>query len=126
MNCPYCGGLATLKDSAIIYNGVSHGLVYICENFPICDSYVGTHRKTLKPLGRLADKELRVLKQQAHKYFDFLWKNRLQKHARKRAYKWLSKQLGLHYDDCHIGYFNVEMTLKVIKLCKPLYEKLSK
>lgn len=126
--CPYCGGKVFLKDSDIIY-GKSYGYVYICENFPECDSYVGTHKKTLKPLGRLANRELRQLKVTAHKYFDIMWKIKKQrgdKQARKKAYKWLSKQLGLHFDDTHIGYFDIETTKKVIEICRPYYDKLKK
>ena len=49
--CPYCGRQAEYVDSKVIY-GRSYGMAYLCRN---CDAYVGVHRGTDEPLGRLAD-----------------------------------------------------------------------
>ena len=128
LKCPYCGGKALLKSSLEIYRD-DYGYVYVCENYPNCNSYVGTHKKTLKPLGRLANEELRKLKITAHLYFDTLWKHREKKgfsNSRTIAYKWLSEQLKININDTHIGYFDKETTEKVIKLCKPYYTKINK
>ena len=56
--CPYCGAYSKLIDSKLIY-GVSYGMAYVCKNYPECDTYVGTHKGTIKPRGTLANKELR-------------------------------------------------------------------
>ena len=70
--CPYCGKEAELIDSSVIY-GRSYGMAYICFD---CDAYVGTHKGTEKPLGRLANAELRKWKMRAHDAFDPIWKSR--------------------------------------------------
>lgn len=127
LKCPYCGSNAELKDSKIIY-GVDYGMMYICSNFPKCDSYVGTHKKGLKPLGTLANKELREKRNQTHKLFDGLWQRKLKltadKKARKKAYKWLSQQLGIEVKDTHIALFDIDMCNRVMSLCRPYYKNL--
>jgi len=128
LKCPYCGGKALLRSSLEIYRD-DYGYVYVCENYPNCNSYVGTHKKTLKPLGRLANEELRKLKITAHLYFDTLWKHREKQgfsNSRTMAYKWLSEQLKININDTHIGYFDKETTEKVIRLCKSYYTKINK
>jgi ABC-type transport system involved in Fe-S cluster assembly fused permease/ATPase subunit len=67
----------------------------------------------MKPLGRLANKELRQAKVNAHNYFDLLWKNG--EMNRKDAYKWLAEQLKISFDKCHIGMFDVDMCKKVVE-----------
>jgi hypothetical protein len=93
-------------------------LFFECEP---CGAYVGTHPDG-KPLGRLANAELRKAKQAAHVVFDPLWQNFHQAYpraedvpnralravARKRAYAWLAEQMSMEADDCHIGAFDVE------------------
>lgn len=115
MNCPYCNSNVSLKDSSIIYRGKSYGNVWICDNYPECDAYVGVHKETNEPLGRLANPELREWKKKAHAAFDPIWKN--DKSKRDGAYKKLQLLMGLNKDDAHIGKFNVEQ-------CKTLIEKL--
>ena len=123
INCPYCGSQAKLVDSSIIYHGRSYGNAWVCSNFPKCDAYVGCHKGTEKPLGRLADKTLRVAKGEAHKLFDHLWRRKMQKEgcrvkvARNAGYAWLAENLGIKKEDCHIGMFDIETCRKVIKFC---------
>ena len=69
-------------------------------------------------LGRLANKELREAKKQAHFFFDKIWIN---KHlSRGMAYKELSKSMGVHPDLCHIGMFDIEQCNEVVKFSKQL------
>ena len=56
--CPYCQSVSVLTDSKVIY-GKSYGMVYLCLNYPKCDSFVGVHKNSIKPLGRMANRELR-------------------------------------------------------------------
>lgn len=126
--CPYCGGKVLYsKDSTHIYKK-NYGGVYYCENYPKCDAYVGVHRRTVKPLGRLANKELRQAKQLAHYYFDFLWKYKKEndkcKNARDLAYNWLSQQLDIPLKYTHIGMFDLEECQSVVNLCKPYVYRL--
>lgn len=112
--CPYCGSDTKCIDSATIY-GRSYGWVWVCVNYPECDSYCGCHPGTKKPLGRLADYELRKAKKAAHAAFDPMWKKGTMK--RTVAYRWLSQQLGIPEKCCHIGMFDVDQCKQVIVIC---------
>jgi len=123
--CPYCNGKTEYIDSSYIY-GKSYGMIYICK---ACDAYVGVHKGTDKALGRLANKQLRELKKQAHSYFDQIAKtsliNKIYKKwipnisNRNKAYKWLAIQLNISEEFCHIGMMNDEQCSKVVDACKP-------
>lgn len=102
--CSYCKQPAELIE-------YPYGLKWSCEP---CEAYVGCHEGTSKPLGTLADKELRKWRIKAHKALDKKWRNRRQ---RKRIYKKLAKHLELSKRDCHIGLFDVETCKKVIGVC---------
>jgi|SRR6185369_12624458 len=118
--CPYCGAKAQLKDSSVIY-GKSYGFVWVCANYPKCDSYVGTHKnsKDHKPLGRMANYELRELKKQCHRYFDNLWQQP-QKwgYTRSEAYKKMQQVMGMTEYEAHIAKFNEQECQKFIKAFK--------
>lgn len=109
--CPYCGSHVDLVDSAKIY-GKSYGLIYLCSNYPKCDAYVGTHKGTDKPLGTMANSELRKFRKEAHFYFDQTWRSG--KIKRKRAYAILAERLGIA--EAHIAEMNIDQCKKVIKI----------
>jgi len=123
--CPYCGSEVILIDSALIYNGRGYGPVWVCSKYPECDAYVGCHKGTTKPLGRLANRELRTAKMAAHKAFDVLWQRRAatgrtnRKGARTRGYYWLAEQLKMPRSKCHIGMMDVNDCIRVVKVCQP-------
>lgn len=123
--CDYCKKEADYVDSKAVY-GRSYGMIYLCQP---CDAYVGVHRGTDTPLGRLAKKDLRDAKIKAHAYFDQLWKKKIVRHgvskkkARSAGYKWLSEQLGISRKKCHIGMFDVEMCNAVVDVCEPYLNK---
>lgn len=121
-NCPYCGSTVSLRDSAIVY-GKSYGLMLICDEFPYCDAYVGVHKHNHKPLGRLANKELRYWKKLAHAAFDPIWKE--QDISRTDAYAWLAEALGIEPDACHIGMFDVAECREVVRLSGEKYSSLA-
>lgn len=80
-----------------------------------CDAYVGCHKHSnAKPLGRLANAELRAAKSRAHAAFDPLWQ--WGNMSRGAAYKWLASQMGIEQQDCHIGMFNVEQCNEAINI----------
>ncbi len=113
--CDYCGQLAHLVDSSLVY-GRSYGLIYYCAP---CRAWVGVHKGTNKPLGRLANAELREWKKKAHAAFDLLWKGGRMR--RNEAYDWLSEQMKLPKKHTHIGMFDVDECKKVIEICN--YER---
>lgn len=80
-----------------------------------CDSYVGCHKGTKKPLGILANKEERELRMECHRLFDGIWKQDLK---RKYRYFYLAERLGIDKNDCHISCFSKKRVLKAIKLMK--------
>ncbi len=102
--CPYCGKQAELVDSIRIYIIKSYGRAYLCEP---CWAYVGCHKGTTKPLGKLADAELRGERIKVHKAFDGYWRG--QEMSRSLAYRWLAEQLGISMKKCHVGMFDLGM-----------------
>lgn len=114
VHCDYCGRKAEFVDSKIIY-GQSYGMVYLCRN---CMAYVGVHKGSAKPLGRLANAELRYWKKAAHAAFDPMWKWGRFRHHRNAAYGWLAQQMGLPIEKTHIGMFDVAQCKKAIEIIR--------
>lgn len=109
--CPYCGKEAEFMTTEEFY-GADYGTnMYVCES---CDAYVGTHGRSEKPLGTLANHRLRNLRKMAHRYFDPIWRKK--KMPRSAAYEWLSNQMNIPKDECHIGAFNEEQCEQVVNI----------
>ena len=123
VRCPYCGAKAFLTDSTLVYHTPKYGNMYVCSNFPKCDSYVGCHPNSTRPLGRLANRRLRNLRTSAHDHFDKLWKMKIVGN-RRTAYKWLANKMNIDVSQCHIGMFNEEQCLEVIHICRNTYPHL--
>jgi len=119
--CPYCGREAVLTDSRSVYANRSYGSLWVC--WP-CRAWVGCHRDTARPLGRLADAKLRGLKVAAHKAFDNEWKELIKavgcsrSMARTIAYRVLARQMGIPDGQCHIGMMDNEQCQRVAEVCK--------
>ncbi len=123
--CPYCGSLSEYVDSSAVY-GTSYGMIYRCRP---CDAYVGVHEGTDKALGSLSNYELREARKEAHYYFNQIaltsMINEVHRHwigdttNRSKAYRWLSKQMNVPSDECHIGMFDVQNCRQVVEICKP-------
>lgn len=111
--CDYCGEPAELADDSLIY-GKSYGhKIWICCR---CGAYVGCHRGTDKPLGRLANDQLRQYKKAAHNAFDPLWKSGRFINRRRDAYAWMAKAMGIPPEKAHIGMFDVPDCKKLIQI----------
>jgi hypothetical protein len=125
VTCPYCGAEAVLVDSEEVY-GRSYGLIYLCRP---CRAWVGVHKGTEMPLGRLANKELREWKIAAHAAFDPLWQAKMRRdncskgQARKAAYTWLAEKLGIPLRKCHIGMFDIDLCKRTVEVCEKIPRK---
>lgn len=113
--CPYCGKRSEYVDSKAVYYKRSYGMIYLCRP---CDAYVGVHKGSDKPLGRLANAELRKWKHAAHVAFDPLWERGRFRGRRNSAYHWLARQMGLPPESTHIGMFDVAECKRVIQICQ--------
>lgn len=114
VNCDYCQQPAQLVGGDRIYPhrpDLAHKRFWLCAND---NAWVGCHPGTERPLGRLANTELRQAKMDAHAAFDPLWKSGRMK--RKEAYAWLAKQLGV--ERIHIGESDIETCHRIRDLCR--------
>lgn len=121
-DCPYCGGPAAFLPTSTSVYGRDYGPIWICHP---CDAWVGCHKGTASPLGRLADKALRKAKVAAHAAFDPLWKAKMafdginKSRARGEMYLWLAERLSIDRKDCHIGMFDAATCQRVVEVCRP-------
>lgn len=122
--CPYCGARSIFRESSAHLYRRDYGPVWECSP---CQAWVGCHPNTTMPLGRLADASLRTAKKAAHAAFDRLWLAKIRKEgcrkheARGAAYRWLSQQLNVPTDECHIGMFDEAQCARVVELCRPFH-----
>lgn len=119
--CPHCGAKAELRDSSVVYKGRSFGLLYVCQNYPKCDSYVGVHKGTNRPKGTLADRITREARVRAHGTFDQVWKNG--RMSRSKAYRLLATLLEIPASEMHIGQMSVEGCEKIIGAAEKIIER---
>lgn len=117
--CNICGGEVIYTSNSKIYGKeYGSGKMYYCTK---CGAYIGTHKPRPKEaLGILGNKEMRDMKMKCHDLFDNKWKSEptsKKRHvARKNAYMWLSEKLKVSVDDCHFGYFDMDMLNKAYEL----------
>ena len=115
--CPYCGRQAVLRPAMYVYgerNLDPDNYLYVCGGYPACDSYIGAHKKSLRPMGTLADGDLRHKRILAHRLLNQITDQGIM--GRDAVYQWLAVRLGLSYEDTHIGYFSADLCDKAIDL----------
>lgn len=110
--CDYCGRRAEYVDSSEVY-GEDYGKIYLCRP---CQAWVGVHKGSDKPLGRLANAELRHWKRNGHNVFDPLWKYGPFSGRRNAAYAWLAEKMGLPVEKTHFGMFDVAQCKRAIAI----------
>lgn len=119
MKCNYCNNDCLWVENKYIY-GKNYGksfMIWLCEK---CDAYVGCHNNTKKPLGTLANKELRLLRKRAKNIFI----NKLMggnwscdRKTKTKAYKILNNHFKKEF---HFGSSSISECKNVIKLMKDL------
>ena len=75
--------------------------LYVCHNYPACNTYVAAHPGTNQPMGVPANGDLRNLRIQAHRKFDRIWQTGIM--TRENAYRWFADSFGLSLKDAHIA-----------------------
>ncbi len=121
IRCPYCGGVAVLREASYVYgdNAESKHL-YVCQHYPECNSYVSVHDGTLIPRGTLANGDLRHKRIEAHHIFDRIWKSGIL--TKKNAYRWIQDKFQMTEQQAHIGYFSEYMCDQLISESKKVLE----
>lgn len=119
MRCPYCGRPVQLRPTAYVYgedNLHPQGFLYVCTGYPdACDAYVGAHKKSMQPMGTLANSELRHKRIEAHRALKQIWlEGYMTKHG---TYIWLQNRLNLREKDTHIGKFSDYLCMETIREC---------
>ncbi len=118
VKCPYCGAQATIRPSSVVHKekAIPNISLYVCSRYPSCDSYVGVHKHNNKPMGTLANGQLRHKRIMAHKAFNTLWGTGKMK--KWQAYKWMQAKFNLSEEQAHIGLFSKYMCDELIKECE--------
>jgi hypothetical protein len=104
--CPHCGGPVEVMHHDRLY-GREYGnwpWAYACTKYG-CGAYVGMHPFTNIPLGTLATKAIRDARNRCKLPFLKL----TEKMRRTEAYQALADKLGIPFEQCHFGWFDVEM-----------------
>ena len=116
MRCQYCGGTVVLRSADGIYrDNPNHTMLYVCSNYPHCDAYVRTHPGTNIPVGTLANRKLRMLRNEAHHQFDQLYRSGIM--SKQDAYL-----LQMPLSKAHIGYLGEYYCNEVIAESKKLLD----
>lgn len=110
MNCPYCNKIALWCENKEKY-GRNYGKSYMCYWCKPCDAYVGCHNNTKKPLGTMANKELRQWRMKVHEHIDPVWKSGTV--TRNQVYSDISYILGMTF---HTGESDIETCKKVLAI----------
>lgn len=113
MNCPYCGNEAKYGPNEEFY-GTRYGRSYMCYYCKSCDAYVGTHNNTTKPLGTMANGELRKARMAAHANLDRYWKEGIM--SRGTMYAKLKEIFGR---EIHVGESDLETAKKLAEINLP-------
>lgn len=105
--CPYCNKPAVWVENKEIY-GRNYGKSYMTWLCRDCDAYVGCHNNTKKPLGRMANKELREARKEAkslfiEKYLGGTWN--VPPKVKRQAYEILNAKMGKNF---HFGDSTLE------------------
>lgn len=112
--CIYCGQTTERVGGDIIYPHRPDLYKLSFYRCVPCGAYVGCHKDTTTPMGDVATRELRNIRQKTHAAFDQIHANGFK--TRKESYAWLSDQLDMTSSDCHIGKFTIEQCRDAIEV----------
>ena len=114
--CNLCGGPVVFTSNAAIYGQkYGSGKCYLCQS---CGAYTGTHKpRPTEAMGLLADEPMRKGKMMCHALFDALWRGKPKaRKKRQDLYLWLAGKMGVPFEECHFGYFDIHQLRKAYSL----------
>lgn len=95
----------------------------MCSHWPKCDAYVSAHKNNLRPMGTLANGELRHKRIIAHRALEaYRTKTRMSKWS---IYLWMQGKLRLDARHTHIAMFTEEQCDQLIIECNKALQKLT-
>jgi len=114
--CPYCGRKAKMVTRDFVYGENARDkdeFMYICSGG--CDAYVYCHNGTTKPMGKLANKELRQARIKAHKTMTIILNNGFM--TKGELYKYLDVKMiaGRHFHIAESDLYNCNEAIRVMK-----------
>lgn len=114
MICPFCKKSAVWCENKEVYghNTGKSWMIYLCKP---CNAYVGCHQNSKKPMGTMANAEMRLWRGRAHNVIDPLWRSKGMR--RNEVYDFLSAQFS---KEIHIAQCDIEMCKKIIAAVKLL------
>lgn len=119
--CNICGGKVEYISNDQIY-GRKYGSGF-CYHCTVCGAYVGTHKgRPKEAFGILANKEMRDMKMKCHDIFDSMWTTGQE---RKKLYAKLASELKIKVNNCHFGYFDLDMLNKAYNVLKSWEEDIT-
>lgn len=123
VRCDYCHRPATRTTGRELYRGhrpdLNERIFWVCVP---CDARVGCHPGTERPLGGLANAELRKARNAAHAAFDPLWQSGGMR--RHEAYAWLAKQMKRK--TVHVAESDLEACALIVDLCTRHRQKIAR
>ena len=114
--CNLCSGRVIYTTNDRVYGKrYGSGYCYYCTK---CGAYVGTHGpRPRDALGLLADEQMRKAKIACHDIFDSKWRKHVKAHKKRDdLYYWLAQKLDIPLDECHFGWFDIDMLIKAYQV----------
>lgn len=130
VTCRYCGGPAQLSTGRQIYPTkplLAHLKLWVC--LP-CDAWVGCYEDSDRPRGPLADKKLRVARENLHDEMEPICRLMMEQRGgdiesvRQKMLGWLVAQLNLPPDMAAVSRIEYEDCIRALVLCKDLMRQL--
>lgn len=114
--CPICGNIMRWKEAN--YSDRKDVYLLICGKCDVLGKARKERNGTIVLKSVPADKKTRDLREEAHYYFDILYKEKIF-NSREQAYLWLAEQI-YSYDVGirHIGEMNAEQCKRAIEVVK--------
>ena len=122
--CVECGDLGVLVSGRVAYPAKpewAERCFYRCA----CGALVSCHPGTAIAAGRPGSARTRWARAKVHEAFDLRWNGggsrmgNASGRARRKAYAWLARQLGIDVDACHVGWFDEATCWRVVEACSP-------